>query len=429
MGPWLAVLAAVCSQHFALALEGSVVANVRTEYVDNALATERDELTELTHAPGLSVGATHGQGPIDVELQYSAERRFNTRDTTEDDTVLQGQGSLNWQVWREFIRAFAQNSRTETTISSQGADVQSNRQVLSTTDIGLSASVPLPGSMFFQLTGLHNESSADETGNDSETQSVSGSLVVPWGGHRRISITRSELQTDFDLAGSTDYDSSVTSIELATDGRGSLDYAISFGRNSIDRDDREPVEGNVGSIDASYQLSPSAQVTIALGRSFRHETSAVFDGFDDFDGDILRTSNLGEVFTEDSVGLSFSSESGRFTYTASFDFNEQDYDAMVLDEKQRRYTLGVGMTLSRTSSLDFFVSASKLEFTGLGRNDELASTGLRYRISRWRRLAIDTEARWERRTSNVPLGGFVRRSAMINLTYHIAGRQAAALGR
>ena len=100
----------------AVALEFEATVGLRESFSTNPgrAGTSEEEEEQFIHAPNVSVGLTHSSQTLELEADYSAERRIYEEDDPrfEDENVLTGSSSLTWNVAPERFLLGVEHYRT-----------------------------------------------------------------------------------------------------------------------------------------------------------------------------------------------------------------------------------------------------------------------------------------------------------------------------
>lgn len=414
----------------AMAVEPRVVISAVTEYSDN-VNSDPDPIAEdeFTETLNLGVGLTHEATDWDASVDYRLTHDEYIRNVLDDNTNLSGQSRLTWRPLAGWV-VTASHARTERA-QDRRIDTTSpqNQQIDNTFQLGsdFTARITPVDTLTMDVSALRRASqetanTRGSTANDSNR--YSGGLA--W--RHRLSVPLSiGLRADashakFDSRFTPDLNSYNVAATLSRVGprltsEASLGYMLSkrLGRTST---------GGISSrINATFAIDESQSLSLTVSRSVDDNDSDRFALADPIFGVADGNGAVSAVAVNTNAALVYAWRRPTVNFSASFAYNQSDFDNQELQRDDRGYDVGLRASYRANRSLTIDGSArfSRQKFPDdvLDRRDDrlAGSLGVTWRASQKLRprLAIN----WNQTDRTDPTRNTREFSALVSLDYQI----------
>jgi hypothetical protein len=424
----LVVAAAALIPLSSAALEYSASVGYLGEYRDNANRTVgSDEESDIIHRPRFAFAGDHVGPRFEAGFNYRAQQRIYQDDTFDDETILEGGADFAWNVVPDRLIVFAANQRQETEVRRSEEAVPTNLQEADESRAGVNLILDSISNHALTLGYQYAQVNLDETRNDSSRQTVTANYAIPFSETDVLSLLGDFSKVDFDDDPIPDYESRSGSLQYARlTIRSSL--TISAGYQSVDRDlDRDTVDGYIGSIDFTRELSAVTSVGISLSQNFR-DNSLEFgrrlivnepDPIDD--GGFIGDTDIGEVYKEKRGAAFLSTRIGANAVSLTVDAARQEYQDVDRDAD----AIGAAVDVIRSirPNLDGYLGVGYRQHdfaTVQGKDDEVQGhLGLKWQ--RTPRLALGFSLNYFTRQRDVAERDVDDWSAQFSIDYLILG--------
>lgn len=358
--PIAAALLSVSAQ--SLELNSTIGSTV--EHTDNGLKSENNERSELESKLWLTIGARH-QGPsLDLALDYRFDRLWYKHDTQEDQSTIEGNTNLRWEILNERFYLDVAHSRRNILQDSAQLDVQDNREDRDVTQVTPSYVLRFGGADTVTIAGTFTDVRYEDR-DDRDSQRYGGRATWSHGlsevDNLLLEISSTEVENESEVAGDYRYDS-------VTIGYGAnlskLSYTILVGANRIERDDnRDDVDGGLVDITADYRSGFQVWSLTAhhgiTDSSFGNGNN-VLEDFYRYDSSF----NEVDILEETSVQLDWSSTgvcSGCTVNVGAF-YEKEDYEEQPDDNQEWGVELGFRYQVTRLATAGIIYRYRDLSF-------------------------------------------------------------------
>jgi len=393
------VLPAPVIAQFEIGLAGNV------EYIENPLRSALSDGSDVLSLLLLGVQFERETKNFTTQFNYSANRLEYSRDFLSDQTVVDGTGSLTWNMVPDLFNWSISNTRSNQLIDNSQPDIVDNRQVMDYTATGPTLTLPLDAASYINLSAEFGSVSFKEFGalkQDRNSLNFSYRRLL----NRRISATfqSSFLDVDSDSVVAPDYKIVNYSGQLEFDSD-DLVVTAKVGANSLDRggiSTRNPIF----SIDMIYRINSRLELLAEFGESVEdllsdlRSPSVVDQSFAntdiEFDGNFGSTNSANiYVRTERSIGATYT-ESSRYTIGIRYSNNERSNIGLMREERDERVSANLNVPINTSLSLNASIERSTLEiaFNNILQERKIYRLGAAYRINNQLSLvfsAMDTD--------------------------------------
>ncbi|XOV83037.1 MAG: outer membrane beta-barrel protein [bacterium] len=422
--PAIAAAAICVTGTSALALDFAVTLNQESEYTTNSGLTEEDEVSEWIHSPGVGLEASHEGPNLNLDVDYSVNRRLFQQDLFDDETESAGRANLVWNALPERLDFTVNHTRTQTAIRSIGGPTPDNRQETTETSAGPTLRFNPRGQDQILLSYLYGDRSADITDTDATTHDTSLSYVLATSPTNSVAFTLMQNQVQYDNPFVPDIEYQIAQVTLVRE-LSNLDYSLSGGFNRAERSqNRDDVDGVIFELQADWQARASTAVSLTIQRDIQDQSTALGAGTFVDDLDFSADSDLAEVFTNHQFSVSVEQRLNESTsFTVGADYLEEDYEDIGRDTTRQalRAALNRNLTPQLRGSIGF--SLENQDFDDEGEEADTLRGDLRLDYDVGRNLTTAFTVRYEERDSDAAIatGNYEAWSAIITLSYTLLG--------
>ncbi len=329
-----------------VALETTVGVRIESTHSDNTTRAPENEVSEVTHQPGVNIALEH-QGPsIRANALYDYERRIRTEEYFDDDSALVGTSSVVWQAIPGRLDFTASNTRTETTINGQQENLPDNRQVTDSTRVGPTLRFRVRRNDELQLQYFYTQTNADVASTDSKRDTGTVAYVMNVGQNDQLVFNVANNQVNFENVDSPDLDAVTSSVQWRRFGP-SIDFSLLGGYTSMDRTlGRDDVSTEVYDARLTWRMSPQTSLTMALVKELRDRPAVLEMGILEFGTSNQIDSDLNEVFINDRAEIEFRTVLLSNEFSLGLAYDKQDYVDLLEDLERTTATAGWRRRLS-----------------------------------------------------------------------------------
>lgn len=351
---------------------------------DNAGLTSTNEESDTRRFINTDIGYKKPDGDVTVDLGYSAEYGDYLHNVQSDQTEINGQSALKWQIAPRRFDAVLYHQISQQLTDRRGANVSSNREERSIITAGLDGYLHLSGvdslALSPRFTDVHFQ---DSTNSDSKRSSVIG----VWD-HKTSQTSALDLAATYDHVtfddSQNDYDSPGVLLSYSA-ALSHLSYSLGLGANRINRNAAEDVNGSLIKANIEYKGKEGRD----WGASYIHQ------------------------LTDTSIGLSASELT--LNNFKSNDSNSNQFDIIEEDKVDAYWHDRV----SPTSMFSLGAGYLKQDYKDTPRDQDVGyvQAGYQYTInSRW---STGVDGRYERtKFLDDPKEKYDTTRLYLNLTYH-----------
>jgi len=386
------------------ALEFGLSVYEESEYTTNSGRTERDEVEEWIHSPGVNLTTAHTGPNLDVSVDYRLTRRIYQQDLFEDENEASGAANLVWNALPQRLDFNVNHTRTQSSIRSISAATPDNRQETVNTSAGPSLRFNPRGSDELRFTYLWGERSAEETRNDATTHDSSVSYQLTMSNTSSLTFTGMLNQVQYDNPFAPDIEYTIG--QLTWDRQlSSVNYSLMGGYTKAERTkDLDDVNGGIFSGNLTWQARPATIITFDAGRDIRDQSANLSSGRFVDDLDFAASSDLAEVFTNERASVSVNQQLNQRT---SMDFavfvDREDYEDVARDTDRQTYRLGINRRLTRQMDLSFSADLATEEFDDEGDEADTIRGNLTLTYDFGRRFNFSFGVSYEERDSDTDI--------------------------
>ncbi len=421
---------AAISTH-AYGVDLNVQAGYTAEYTNNTALTPDNEISEWIQIPTVLVYAAQDGPSLSASADYSVSRQFHQRDTFNDQTNTVGTALLTWRAIEDRLTFDASNESTLTTINAQGADVQTNQQVVNTTTAG--ATLTVPGFSNHQV-DLHYDYSiynAHQTETDSQRQTGTVSYVIPLNATDQLQLNGTVSDVNYDSSRSIDYVGRTADLQYVHGGEQDLlQLNTRIGYSEFDRKhDSDDPAATIGDVTITWHATTVTTFIASYSRSLQDQSTDLATGIPDFGQSVTENTNVTTPYTLDAWSLGVTTQLGYNTVDLTGYINDQTYDngaqtgqLVQPDENSKGVTLGIGRALRPTVQARLFANYSKDDFKDSSEQHNY-DTGLRLDWTGWKNLTVSAGTTYRKRTSDVATDEYKEWAGTISLFYSLIGQR------
>lgn len=404
------------------ALETDLTLTHSADYTTNTARTETDETSEWVNTPGVMLGLSQEGAALLLDADYMFQRRIYQRDLFDDESVITGQAELVWHALPERLDFTVRNVRTEATERARQPNIESNRQTVSTTELGPTLRLrPRPNSEF-QLEYLYSDMTAEETDTDNHRHMGALRYLVELSPVRSLLLQASNTRVQFENPAAPDLD--VRLGRVGFEYRGSrVEYEIGAGYNETRRSQgQDTVSGAIGDASIRWNVSAETQVELTASHGIVDTSARLMTGTVGFGESVDEDTDINEVFTETILTASVSQRLGNNDVMLRLAAGEEDYEDALRDNERRSAAIGLRRNLTPRTTLSATAEHTRRKFTDEDdAYDEVrAALQLTRRMSR--RFEIAIGALYEERDPDDATGlGYEEWMGRIELRYRVLG--------
>lgn len=231
-------------------------------YIENPLRVPVPEEDELRTSITVAAQLERRTKLFTSQLNYSINKQEYKRDILNDQTFLDGAGSLIWNIVPELFTWSIANTRSNQLIDIARPDVLDNRQVIDYTSTGPSFTIPLDRASFLSITaqlGVVDFAEFDTLKHRRNSLSASYSRQID----RRLSLSVQSSFTEADYTSAQVLNYDVTSIQgqlLFTSGDVSITSVL--GTQSMERSGSRS-SSPIRRLDMLYRLNTRLSLSVA----------------------------------------------------------------------------------------------------------------------------------------------------------------------
>ncbi|MFT3929920.1 MAG: hypothetical protein QM709_06445 [Spongiibacteraceae bacterium] len=222
------------------------------EFHSNAALVSEDEESDLVRVARAGIAWADPVGPLSGDINYRADRRDFADDVDEDETAINGNAMLKWDVAPRLLDVIVQHqiSRTQTDLST--TNTAGNRERRSVLTGGLDGFLHLSSVDSLIISPRYTEVSFSES-TQSDSKRSTGDVI--WQ-HQLDALSKLSVQggvgrVRFDDS-QQDYDSNSAQVAYQT-ALSRLSYSVSAGVSKFKRDNASDVSGNSLHLSADYR--------------------------------------------------------------------------------------------------------------------------------------------------------------------------------
>ena len=364
-------MAFVCSPGIVNALDIEATAFMFSEYTNNASNSERDKQSDIEIEPGLELSGTHNSAQLSLDAQYRIRHRMFLEDIFDDETVVTGNGRLNWMVLPDRFEINATQFRDETTTSTSSSGTFADRRRSSRTSVAPSLLFRFRGTDLLRLTYEFRDRQATDVDIDNTTNTARVSYTYAWGPATNWTLSTSRSDIEYSNTSTPDLEVTETTLEFSRGTGGNL-FRLTGGGSNYEREGLQDVDGAIGSLLIQRQLAAKSSLRVRAERQITDDSTSFIQRLDNIQRVFVgfENSDLSDVLTETSGDITLDFAAGATDYYVSGSYAIQDYEELPNDverfdltigaERQIRPTLGTSAYLRR---FEVFEDLSANEFT------------------------------------------------------------------
>ncbi len=329
----------------AFGLEYAGTVSYSGEYSSNPERAGGDAESDIIHRPGFTVDASHLGARTELDLGYRLHRRIYQDDTFDDESVAEGSASGRWHVLPERLSLFVSNVTRESEISNRAQRVPDNLQTTSHSSAGATLRADVISNHYATVTYEYVDVRAEETEIDSIRHQLQAGYVMPLSPISTLQLLANGTDTNFDEPAAPDYRSGTGSLRYDRQGA-RTQWGFNVGYTTVDREaGRETVDGVVGGMDITRQISAQTSVGLSYSLDYR-DNSLDFSGrgFDSISGDVVvGDTDISEVYEQQTLSLTYDTQLGANRFALNGTATRQDYEDVPEDEDR----LGASLAITR----------------------------------------------------------------------------------
>ena len=406
------------------ALEYGVVLSNESEYTTNTARTEDDEVEEWIHSPGVRLLAEHEGPSYELNVDYEFARRIYEEDLFDDDNEYTGTANAVWHAIPDRLDLVVDHVRTQSAIRAIAATTPANRQESTTTSAGPVLRFNPRGQDELEIQYLYIDRTAEESDVDSVTHESTGRYVLVSSPRNSFILEGINRQVQFEAVVFPDVEYNIGQLGWQRTGS-QVTMTLLGGYSQAERtDDREDVDGFVGSLDLNWQFSSSTSLRILAARELLDRSESLGTGTFADELDFSVSSDIAEVFTNTrgTVALEHAfNATTRMTLSATYD--EEDYDDVARDQESQTLSVTFARELNPRTSLQAGVRWGNQDFTDEGDETDLLEAEISIDRTFGQRITLGLSVDYYDRDSDSGLGSrsYDEWVAAINFRYQLLG--------
>lgn len=342
------VLAAAAASSASFALDLSATAGLQAEHSDNMTKAPDNKRSDLKSTVSASVNAEHEGEKVKVDLSYSAARSSYQQDSFDDETRVNGSGSVVYEQIDQQLIWTLENSRKNVIKNKALNDVEDNREDRSISSARVDF-IMRPSSVD-SLT--FSPSYTDIKYEDTDNQD-SGRIGGRINWTRALSkIDRVGLQVSYDDvtfdSDLFDYEYYLYTVNYQA-SLSKLSYSITAGMNESKRTN-DDYDGQYFKANANYKVSRSLFSLDVLQELTDTSRGTNNEGLSENSSDFEEV----DVFERSSIEISYQSEGlcNSCTLDLSLMYEDENYETLPRDNDELRLNTRLSYQWSRLISWD-----------------------------------------------------------------------------
>ncbi len=362
------------------------------EHIENPLRQPMPEEEELLTSVTVAAQLQRQTKRFTTSLNYSFNRQDYEQGILNDQTLVNGAGTLIWNIVPTLFTWSVANTRTNQLIDNSQPDILTNRQVVDHTSTGPSLTIPLDRASFVNVSaqvGFVDFGEFEALQHNRNT--LSGSYTRQLDQRFSLSVQSSITDADYTNAEFLNYKMSNIQGQLQFNG-GDLSVTTALGGQSMDRMG-STTSSPIRRLDIQYQLNSRLAMTLAYADTVEDllsdlsTPSAVDQSF--VNSDIALDGNFGSTNaanvyqrTERSVGATYTVPS---SYSIGLRYSNnvrRSVDLLAGDDDERlsaSFNMPLGNRVTFSSSIEFSKQSFAIDQSALERTGY--RLGVNYRIN------------------------------------------------
>ena len=351
----------------------SVVIGVGVDQTDNAYKSSNAEQDETKEYLNLGLGYLRSGELLSASFNYDSEFANYENDTTDDDVVLTGSGSLAWNALPDRLQLSVSHERSEQLRNSRDPDIRNNRQIRNILSAGPALTARLGPVDDLVFTGRLTQVSYDKSSVDAESGQHAGRDSerlqggVAWQHHLsktdNLSANYQHATTEFD---GTDVEMTFQQVFASYDVRlRNSGYNIALGMNRSERKGSSSNDGFYGQVGGDLGIGAHRIRLVAINQ--------LTDSSMGLGGNSLLSGNLSprdnnfdviDVVERSSLDLNYGYDGicERCVLDLGLRYDEQDFETEPRDQKSNGINGSFGYRLTPTLKASLRGSYTEIEF-------------------------------------------------------------------
>jgi hypothetical protein len=370
-----------------------IEATALAEHTNNSRRDSLIDEEELLFQQRLRGNLTRATSKLVTNIDYVRTKNNYRKNLLSDRTYVTGASSIDWIIAPERFSWNLSNTRSFQVEDSLLPDTIDNRQVVSLTSTGPSATIKLSGRD--RLVGSVEYSIADDENVFSPRQdriTTDAVLSHNFSTNYTSSIGGNYLQSKIDDAPILDFDRYEYFWQNQY-GTGVFDFNLMLGQNGLVRDNFEDQESFLVRFSGNYKINSRSSFGFNYSDSFADIFSNILSfpettAPDQFIEDRLGSSNLSQNYKSIQKGITYNYvRSESFGMNIGYSEAERIYDdvfAIAQNQFDKIFSIGVNWKFFENIDFSLYGRYSEQDFPDINREQERKEYGmtLAYRISK-----------------------------------------------
>ncbi|MEM1434610.1 MAG: hypothetical protein AAGG11_11185 [Pseudomonadota bacterium] len=330
----------------ALALEWNGLVGFGVWQSDNETRSSSTEREETTFEPIVGLSLRENTAALQIDANYTAQRRLFKNDTFNDLTIVTGTGSLYWEALPNRFDLTVLQNNTESTNQFFARGDQGSRQEVRTTEATPRLRFRVRGTDELQFSYRYRNLSQERFDVASETQDLIGRYQIGLSERTQLNLEYINGDTEYDVATAPELERRIVQATYSVQGDRS-NFQLTGGESEFVRTGREDTDGFTGNLLWTYNLANNSTMNLNIRR-------AITDGSDQFlnrgqgldpavPGVQPGNTDLIELFTTTGVRGEYRFAVGANQFTVSASYVENDFEDLPRDEERQ----DIGITWNR----------------------------------------------------------------------------------
>jgi len=412
------VAALICGCHVAAALEFIPSVGAGLEYTDNAALTENNKDDDLIAVVFAGAHLGYDEGPLAADLSTSLVYQDYTQNTFGDKQYLTLGSSANWEMIRERLNWTVHDYYSQQRENSLDPDTPNNTQGTNVFSFGGTANLPVTARNSLIINPVYQDFYYEHDDTDNQRYGLNADWAYKLNQTHNLGLDTQAMRVDYDNENrNPNYDTAEAQATISGTGA-RLKYLIGVGETYVRRDDFDNLDGVVGRLNTTYQLTGHSSARLYTASELSDASRGLYES--------QRDPGTGDFNNEQISGDVLRNNIARFTYvregeTLDADIWTEFRDLNYKEESSDRTVRSVGGALTyRTTpqvSTGIYGRYKRTKEEDTNRLDKLYSVGgnISYRLARNLRTSLDI--RYQNKDSTQRSSEYDEVSAFVSLVY------------
>ncbi|ARN74509.1 hypothetical protein [Oceanicoccus sagamiensis] len=378
---WLLLASSVVAAN-SFGLEINASAGLQAEHSDNMTKVPANKRSDLKSTVSASINALHKGEKLTLDLSYRGDHSTYQQDSFDDETRVNGNGSLVYEQIDQQLIWTLENSRKNVIKNKALNDVEENREDRSISKASVDLILRPTSVDSITLTPSYTDIKYEDT-DDQDSERVGG--VLSWN-HALSKIDSFGLRVNYDDVTFDrdifDYEYYLYTVNYQAQ-LAKLSYAIAVGVNESKRVS-DDYDGQYIKANAAYKLNAGVFDLAVLQELTDTSRGTNNEGVSESSSDF----ELIDVFERRNIELSYNNQAicNSCNIELTLSYEDEDYEFLPRDNEEYQLSVGLSYQWTRLISLNVKTEWQDVSFSNqvLGQGDYEGvayRTGLNWQVA------------------------------------------------